>query len=65
MANQTLNNIITRLSTQVNKPANIIHVSPQLVEAARAEVNDVLIRLGPHRKVSQKPGQRRSGRYTD
>ena len=42
MANQTLNNIITRLSTQVNKPANIIHVSPQLVEAARAEVNDVL-----------------------
>jgi Mg2+-importing ATPase len=46
MANQTLNSIITRLSTQVSKSANTIHVSPQLVEAAHAEVNDVLSKLG-------------------
>ncbi len=46
MANQTLNSIVTRLSTQKNKSANAIHVSPQLVEAAHAEVNDVLSKLG-------------------
>lgn len=41
-----LNTIINRLSTQKNKSANAIHISPQLVEAAHAEVNDVLTKLG-------------------
>ncbi len=46
MANQTLSSIINRLSTQKNKSANAIHVSPQLVEAAHGEVNEVLSKLG-------------------
>jgi len=46
MPTQNLNNIVTRLSTPPHKPANTIHVSTQIVEAARAEIKEVLNKLG-------------------
>ena len=40
-----INSVVTKLSTPLNKFTNTIHVSPQLIEASRAEVTDVLKNL--------------------
>jgi Mg2+-importing ATPase len=46
MPTPDINKIVTRFSTPLHKPVNSIHVAPQLVEAARAEISDVLNTLG-------------------
>ena len=46
MPSPGLNNVVSRFTTPLKKPAGNIQVSPQLVEAAHGEVADVLGKLG-------------------
>jgi Mg2+-importing ATPase len=46
MANQIANSVVTQPPTPLRKPAKNIQVSPQVVDAARAEVPAVLSTLG-------------------
>jgi Mg2+-importing ATPase len=46
MPTPTINSMVSRLATPLKKSTNSIQVSPQLIEAARAEVNRVLNTLG-------------------
>jgi Mg2+-importing ATPase len=46
MSSPTLNTVVSRLSTSLKRPTNNIQVSPQVSEAARAEVNNVLATMG-------------------
>ncbi len=46
MPSPALNNVVSRITTPLKKPAAAIHVSPQLIEAARAETAELLAKLG-------------------
>ena len=46
MPSPALNNVVSRLTTPLKKPAAAIRVSPQLIEAAHAETADVMAKLG-------------------